>query len=168
MAFSRSAFRRAKCTTFSDIPPLRNTLCAVAWSSASTDSISFLPSMLVRSRDSRTGRRSCASSSVKVRDIVYTYSTPRFRVNGFTNDERPTTALLDFQHPVQRHLCPMLHVVSYFDLVDYIAFNQILQRPAQMLRRNAEHGRAQAAGIIERDDLLPFRGKFRTHAIHQV
>src|SRR5438874_68671 len=70
MVFSRSALRRAKCTTFSDIPPLRNTLCAVAWNSASTDSISFLPSMLVRSTDSSTGRRSCASSSVKVRDIA--------------------------------------------------------------------------------------------------
>src|SRR5437764_506953 len=40
----------------------RKILCATAWSSASTDSISSFPSIEVRNKDSSTGRRSWASS----------------------------------------------------------------------------------------------------------
>jgi hypothetical protein len=43
IAFSRSALRRARWTTFTSVPPLRKTRCAVSCSSASTSSISFFP-----------------------------------------------------------------------------------------------------------------------------
>jgi hypothetical protein len=48
-------------------------------------------------------------------------------------DERPT-ALLNFQHPIQRNSRPVFHIILHFDLVYDVAFNQILQHPAQMLR----------------------------------
>src|SRR5580693_5601226 len=56
-----------------------------------------------------------------------------------TKDERSNDGLLDLQHPVQRHLCPALHVVFHFDLVNDVAFREVLQCPAQMLWRDAKH-----------------------------
>src|SRR5260370_22083745 len=71
IAFSRSALRRARWTTFSIIPPFKKTRCAVSCNSASTSSISFLPLIACLSSDSRMGRSVCASSRVKLRsDIV--------------------------------------------------------------------------------------------------
>src|SRR5205809_6043631 len=70
MDFSRSALRRARCTIFRNVPPLRKTRWATSCSSASTDSISFLPSIAVRRRDSSTGSRDCASSRVNVRSAI--------------------------------------------------------------------------------------------------
>jgi hypothetical protein len=43
---------------------------------------------------------------------------------------RATLHLLDLQHAIQRHPCPVLYVVLYFDLVYDIAFRQIFQYPA--------------------------------------
>ena len=37
-----------------------------------------------------------------------------------------------------------------------------------MLRRDAEHRGAKAAGVVQGDDLLVFRSKFLTHAIHEM
>src|SRR5205814_6903834 len=129
--------RFAKCTTFNDIPPLIKTRRCVVRNSASTASISFLPSMLVRSSDSSTGSRSCASSKVNVREDMglFVYFTLcaesscgpsqvvcKAKPFGLTNcwrttdDLRCANALLNLQHPIQRHLGPMLHVVSHFDL----------------------------------------------------
>src|SRR5437868_6264179 len=62
--------------------------------------------------------------------------------------------LLDFQHAVERDPCPVLHVIFHFDLVDDVSFDQILERPAEMLRGDAEHSCAQAAGVVEGDYLL--------------
>src|SRR5712671_1477731 len=59
----------------------------------------------------------------------------------------------------------MLHVVFDFNLVDNVALHQILQHPAQMLRGDAEHGRAKASGVIEGDDLLTFRREFLAHTV---
>ena len=75
---------------------------------------------------------------------------------------------LNFQHAVKRHPRPVLDIIFHFDLIDDVAFRQIFQCPAQMLRRDAEHGGAEATGIVERDDLLPFRSEFLAHAIDQV
>ena len=84
--------------------------------------------------------------------------------------QRPKTndALPNLQHPVQCRFRPILHVVLHFYLVDHIAFREIFQHPAQMLRRDTEHGGAQAAGIVEGNDFLPFRGKLLAHAVYEV
>src|SRR5208282_3202158 len=74
---SRSALRRARWTTFSSVPPLRKTRCAVSCNSPSTSSISFLPLIACRSSDSRIGNSICASSRVKVRSDMYFHSTGR-------------------------------------------------------------------------------------------
>ena len=42
------------------------------------------------------------------------------------------------------------------------------KRPAQMLRRDTKHGRAQAAGIVERNDFLALGRKLFAHAIDQM
>src|SRR5260370_35032683 len=81
-----------------------------------------------------------------------------------TGDKRPTTASLNFQHPTQRHLRPLLNIILHFALVHDIAFNQVLQHPAQMLRRNAEHGRAQPAGITDRTASIPYSRKSSAQA----
>src|ERR1700685_1346684 len=57
-------------TTFTKRPPCRKTRCASSWSSVSTASINFLPSIAVRSNDSSTDRRDWASSRVKVRSAI--------------------------------------------------------------------------------------------------
>ena len=77
-------------------------------------------------------------------------------------------ASLNFEHAIKRYPRPMLDIISHFDLIDDIAFRQILQSPAQMLRRDAEHGGAQTTRIVERDDLLPFRSEFLSHTVDQV
>ena len=47
-------------------------------------------------------------------------------------DARATS--LNFQHPIQRHTCPVLHIIANFDLIHDVPVNQILESPAQMLR----------------------------------
>ena len=53
--------------------------------------------------------------------------------------------LLDFQHAVEGNACPMFIGILDDDAIHHAIVRQILQRPAQMLRRNAKHGGAQAA-----------------------
>ena len=48
----------------------------------------------------------------------------------FSPSPEPEAGLLDFEHPIQRHFGPVLHIVSHFDLVNHVAFDQILQHPA--------------------------------------
>jgi hypothetical protein len=43
---------------------------------------------------------------------------------------RPTTISLNFQHTIERDVCPVLHVVFHSDLIYHVAFHQILQCPA--------------------------------------
>src|SRR6185437_13381840 len=173
--------------------------------------MTFLPSIAVRSRDSSTGRRSWASSRVKVReDMGYEAILPRsrslvvgenpscvprrtlmtssanvamiscleprreFAVRRATCDDLPTTddrqptTLLDLQHSIQRYARPVLHVIANFDPVHDVAIHQVLQRPAQVLRGNSEHRGAQAAGVVQSDDFLPFRRELLAHAVDQV
>jgi hypothetical protein len=85
------------------------------------------------------------------------------RLVTLTNDQ---TAATEF--PASDPARPMLHVVFDFNLVDNIAFHQILQHPAQMLRGDAEHGRAKASGVVEGDDLLTFRRELLAHTVDQV
>src|SRR6266566_6471743 len=67
---------------------------------------------------------------------------------------------MNFEHAIERHARPVLNVVLHFNLIDDVAFREVFQGPAQMLRRDAEHSRAKTTRIVQRDDLLPFRSEF--------
>src|SRR5208337_3099600 len=61
---------------------------------------------------------------------------------------------------------PPLYIISYSNLIDDLAIHQVLQRPAQVLGRDAKHRCAQAAGIVEGNDALV--RIFLLQTIHQV
>ena len=84
----------------------------------------------------------------------------------FSQSRSPTS--LNFEHSIKRNPRPVLNIVFHFDLIDDVAFGQIFKRPAKMLRRDAEHGRAEATGIVQRDDLLSFGSEFLAHAVDQM
>ena len=65
----------------------------------------------------------------------------------------------NLEHSVEGYAGPVFHVVAHFDLVDDAAFHQVLERPRKVLRRDAVHGRAEAAGVVQRDDPLAFCGE---------
>src|ERR1035437_4185043 len=131
-----------------------------------------LPSMARFSSDSITGSRDCASSSVKV-FISTVYSEQWSVVSGIVHSMNRTSSnssgglicqphqsktvhcplftdhcFLRFQHPVQCNPRPMLHAGSDLDAVDHAALHQIFQNPGQVLRADAIHRRAQAAGVV--------------------
>ena len=60
--------------------------------------------------------------------------------------------LLDRQHPIERHTCPVLPVVGHDNLVVHPAVDKLFQNPQQMIRRHAEHRRTQTAEPVERHD----------------
>src|SRR5438477_9028758 len=62
----------------------------------------------------------------------------------------------------------MFYVIRHLNTVDHVAVYQVLQDPAEMLRRDAKHGGAQAAGVIESDHHLLLFGKFFAHSIDQM
>ena len=114
-ALARSALRRATGTISTCVPPLRKMRCCSACISASTSSMSFLPLMAVRSKDSNTGSSDWASSRVKVRSDMEDASIVAQAVRAssavgrwslaasstalrMTNDRRPTTLLLLLEH----------------------------------------------------------------------
>src|ERR1039458_3642337 len=80
----------------------------------------------------------------------------------------PIPYSLRFQHAVEGDFGPAFHVWPHLDAVDYAAFDQVLQGPGQMLRCDAEHGGAQATGVVEGDDALALFGKTAGHAVDQV
>jgi len=57
--------------------------------------------------------------------------------------------LLNLQHAIESYAGPVFHTVTDLDLVDHVAFHQVLKRPAQVLWRNSEHRGAEAAGVIQ-------------------
>ena len=59
--------------------------------------------------------------------------------------EQGRATLLNLQHAIERDSRPVLHFVFHFDLIHHVAVDEIFQRPAQMLRRDAEHGSAKAS-----------------------
>jgi len=60
--------------------------------------------------------------------------------------------LADFQHAVQGCAGPVFVVVGDLDAVNYAAFDEVLKRPGQVLRADAVHGGAEAAGFVEGED----------------
>src|SRR5688572_23556378 len=59
------------------------------------------------------------------------------------------TTLLNRQHAVERDAVPVLHFIWNNDAVGNAALEQLIQDPQQMVRRHAEHRRAEAAELIE-------------------
>ena len=49
---------------------------------------------------------------------------------------------------------PVFDVVADLDVVDDAAFDEVFERPSEVLGRDAVHGGAEAAGIVEGDDAL--------------
>ena len=59
---------------------------------------------------------------------------------------------MNLQHAIERHPRPALGLVGHDDLVVDRALEQPFEDPEQVVRRHAEHRRAQAAERIERHD----------------
>src|SRR5215831_21100154 len=68
---------------------------------------------------------------------------------GRPNGLRYERALLDRKHSVERDLRPVLLVVGHADAVMNLAGNEAFERPQQMVGRDAEHRRAEAAKLID-------------------
>ena len=58
-------------------------------------------------------------------------------------------ALLNGEHPIEGDLGPVLLAVGNHDAVVHLTVDEPFERPQQMIRRHAEHGRAEAAELIE-------------------
>ena len=58
------------------------------------------------------------------------------------------------EHAVERELGVALLVVGHDDLVVDLAFDEAFEDPQQVIRRDTEHRRAQAAERVERDNRL--------------
>ena len=54
------------------------------------------------------------------------------------------------KHPIERDLRPVLLLVGHDDSVVHLAFDEPFENPEQMVRRHAEHRRAQAPELVER------------------
>src|SRR5215472_11141042 len=91
-----------------------------------------------------------------------------FLIQPTANKERPTSGLGDFEHAVKGYPGPVLDVVFNFDLVDHVAFDQVFEGPAEVLRGDAEHGGAEATGVVEGDHPLPLFREFSAHAVDEV
>src|SRR5919108_198483 len=95
-------------------------------------------------------------------------SSFKFRAVGVRSTLETRNFLLDFQHPVQRRPSPKLYIISDLDLINDIAFHHVLQRPAEVLRGDTEHGGAKAAGVIQGNDFLSLRRELLAHAVYQM
>src|ERR1039458_3014761 len=165
-------------------------------SSVRPDSISSadcLPSIARLSSDSSTGSRDCASSRVKV--FMGTVYSEQWSVNSgqwsdrlfacgyvcqgisprFVADRSKQNCSLftvhcfsHFQHAVQRDFGPALDAGTDLYAVDDAALDQVFQSPGQVVGTDAVHGGAEAAGVVQRDDLFTFGGKALGHAVDEV
>src|SRR5687767_13633720 len=60
--------------------------------------------------------------------------------------------LLDGEHPVERNAVPVLLLSGHRHLVVHAPLDQLVQDPEQMVRGHTEHGRTEAAELVERMD----------------
>ena len=74
----------------------------------------------------------------------------------------------NLQHSVECHARPAFYAGSHLDLVDDAALNQVFEGPGEVLRADAIHRGAEAAGIIQRNDLLALGRELLAHAVDQV
>ena len=62
--------------------------------------------------------------------------------------------LAQSEHAVESNACMVASALVYGDAVDDVAFAEILERPEEVLRSNAEHRGANAHTGVERDDFV--------------
>ena len=74
---------------------------------------------------------------------------------------------MDGEHPIQRDLGPVLLGVRHDDAVVHLAFDEPLENPEQVVGRHAEHRRAEAAELVEREDRAA-RGQLVGESIDEV
>src|SRR6185437_12370383 len=74
----------------------------------------------------------------------------------------------DLQPAVQGDARPVLLLFVHANAIHHISLDEILQRPSQMLRRDAIHRRTQAAGLIQRLHMLTQRRKPLRQSIDQM
>src|SRR5215469_10660301 len=98
--------------------------------------------------------------------VLHCWSVVSFPAN--YQQGRPTSRLGDFEHAVKGYPGPVFDVVFYLDLVDHVAFDQVFEGPAEVLRGDAEHGGAEATGVVEGDHPLPLFREFSAHAVDEV
>ena len=60
----------------------------------------------------------------------------------------------DGKHSFHRYRRPFSRVIVHIDLIDDIAFNEILQNPAEVRQIDPVHRRAETLTVGEHDDLL--------------
>ena len=82
----------------------------------------------------------------------------------FTESALPS----NFQHAIKRDLGPVFDPLAHLDLVHDTAVDQVLQHPAQVLWTNTEHGCAQAAGVVERNNLFAFGRKVLGQPVYEM
>src|SRR5215475_7682030 len=66
---------------------------------------------------------------------------------------------LDFEHAIQRYARPAFYAGTHLDAIHYAPLDEVLKGPGKMLRADAVHRGAQAAGRVESDDLFALRSK---------
>src|SRR5262249_39726113 len=70
---------------------------------------------------------------------------------GWENLRIVLSLLLNRQHAVERDLRPVLLILGHDDAVVHLAVDETFENPQQVIRRHAEHRRAETTELIERE-----------------
>src|SRR5688572_3964 len=71
------------------------------------------------------------------------------RASRGSQDPHDRPGLVNGKHPIERDLRPVLLLVGDDDSVVYVSLQQPFENPEQVVRRHAEHRRAQTPELIE-------------------
>src|SRR5262249_52317435 len=93
----------------------------------------------LRWRNTTGSSHSCRTETRQARSEASASVAPAFR---------PGSG--DREHPIQRDLRPVLLRIRYDDPVVHLALDETFEHPQEVIRRHAEHRRAEAAELIER------------------
>src|ERR1700749_3671749 len=74
----------------------------------------------------------------------------------------------DLQQAVEGDASPVFDTFLDGDPVDYATFDEVFERPSQVLRADAGHGGAEAAGVVEGDDFFAQRRELPGETIDEV
>src|SRR6266581_6935927 len=104
------------------------------------------------SRDeSASSARRCAARARRSRTGVWEVRAPCVLLVDRSNKLSyiKTWELLDRQHPIEGDARPVLLIVGNDDAVMHASGDQLFKNPEEVVRRHAEHRRAEAAELIE-------------------
>ena len=74
----------------------------------------------------------------------------------------------NLQHAVEGYFCPALDAGADLDAVDYAAFYKVFECPGEVLGADAVHGGAEAAMVVEGDDLFAALDKLAGEAVDEM